>query len=198
VIFKKTGRVICWVIECLGALVASAGVVYLYVSCLSWLKFGVWPSYDLQMFWAAVHSQWPHMEWTGLQKIIGLVPAVILGLPTWVVFLIAGGSVYIVGILGNLGLDVRVTRTPSWVIISVRWASTVVLQVSGPGGGRGTGKRPPFAGRSLAMERESACRLGAAPPLKASCRRHDAKRSGSSPALASQPTGYLRRGTGRV
>ena len=43
-----------------------------------------------------------------------------------------------------------------------------------PGGGRETTKRPPFPGRSLSMERESARRLGAAPPLKASCRRHGA------------------------
>jgi hypothetical protein len=41
---------------------------------------------------------------------------------------------------------VRVTRTPSRVVISVRWASTVAPQMSGPGSGRVTKKRPPFLG----------------------------------------------------
>jgi hypothetical protein len=39
-----------------------------------------------------------------------------------------------------------VIRTPSRVIISVRWASTVAPRVSGPGGGRTTKKRPPYLG----------------------------------------------------
>ena len=47
---------------------------------------------------------------------------------------------------GSNGAAVRVTRTPSRVVISVRWASTVAPRVSGPGGGRATKKRPPFLG----------------------------------------------------
>jgi hypothetical protein len=105
VIFKKIGRPICWAVEGCGALVASAGVVYLYVSALVWLKSGIWPSYDLQLFWDAMQSQWSHVEWMGAQKIIDLVPAVILKLPVWIAFLIVGGSIYILGFLGNLVLD---------------------------------------------------------------------------------------------
>jgi hypothetical protein len=105
VIFKNIGRAICWVIEGCGALVASAGVVCLYVSGLAWWKSGIWPSYDLQSFWDAVHSQWPHVEWMGMQKKIYLAPVVILKLPVWVAFLIVGGSIYILGLLGNLVLD---------------------------------------------------------------------------------------------
>ena len=104
-IFKKIGRAICWVIVGCGALVASAGVVYLYVSVLAWLKIGIWPSYDLQMFWDAIHSQWPHIEWTRAQKLIDLVPEVVVKLPLWIAFLVVGGSVYILGFLGVRVLD---------------------------------------------------------------------------------------------
>ena len=47
---------------------------------------------------------------------------------------------------GSNGAAVRMTRTPSRVVISVRWASTWAPRVSGPGGGRTTKKRPPFRG----------------------------------------------------
>ena len=57
---------------------------------------------------------------------------------------------------GSNGAAVRVIRTPSRVVISVRWASTVAPQVSGPGGGQETEKRPPFPGRSLLSMRDSA------------------------------------------
>jgi hypothetical protein len=104
-IIKNIGRAICWIIEGCGALIAAAGLVYVYVSFLAWLKFGVWPSYDLQMFWTAAHSQWPQVGWMGSPKIIGLVPPAILKLQMWIVFLIVGGSMYIVGGLGKMGLD---------------------------------------------------------------------------------------------
>jgi len=105
VIFKKIGRAICWVVEGCGALLAAAGVVYLYVSGLAWLKSGIWPSYDLQSLWDAVQSQWPQIEWKGVQKTLDLAPAVILKLPVWIAFLIVGGSIYILGLLVDLVLD---------------------------------------------------------------------------------------------
>jgi len=112
VIFKKIGRAICWVIECCGVLVASTGVLYLYISFLARLKFGIWPRYDLQMFREALHSQWPHAEWLGSQKIIDLVPSFLLNLPTWIVFLSLGGFLYILGLLGDRDFEESEARAP--------------------------------------------------------------------------------------
>jgi hypothetical protein len=86
-------------------------VVYLYVSGLAWLKSGICPSYDLQSLWDAVQSQWPQIQWMGVQKKIDFAPAVILKLPVWLAFLIVGGSVYILGLLGNLVLNVSMYTT---------------------------------------------------------------------------------------
>jgi hypothetical protein len=104
-IFKNIGRVICWVMEGCGALLAAAGLVYLYLSFLGWLKFGIWPSYDLQTFWTAAHNQWPQVAWLGSEKLIGFVPAAILKLQMWIFLLIVGAPIYIIGILGKVGLD---------------------------------------------------------------------------------------------
>lgn len=110
-IFKKIGRAICWAVEGCGTLLTAAGVVYLYVSGLAWLKSGIWPSYDLQSLWDAVQSQWPQIEWMGVQKKIDLAPAVIPKLSVWLAFLIVGGSVYILGLLGNLFLNASMYTT---------------------------------------------------------------------------------------
>jgi hypothetical protein len=124
VIFKKTGLAICWVIECCGALVASAGVVYLYISFLAWLKFGFWPSYDLQMLWEALHTQWPHAEWLGSQKIIDLVPLFLRNLPTWIVFLSLGGFIYILGFLGDRDFEESEARAPLQAVEQAAAADT--------------------------------------------------------------------------
>jgi hypothetical protein len=112
VIFKKIGRAIFWVIECCGVLVASTGMLYLYISFLARLKFGIWQHYDLQMFWEALHTQWPNAEWLGSQKVIELVPPFLLNLPTWIVFLSLGGFLFILGLLGDRDLEGNEARAP--------------------------------------------------------------------------------------
>jgi hypothetical protein len=104
VFVQKCGRAMCWLVEGCGALVAAAGAVLLYVSSLAWLKTGTWPPSDLQMFWGNMHSQWPQIEWiVGAQKIVDSLPTAILTLPLWITFLSVGGSIYILGFVGNSG-----------------------------------------------------------------------------------------------
>ena len=99
-IFKRIWRSIFWMTEGFGALVGSAGIVLLYVSWLAWLKTGTWPAYDLQMLWADLHFQLPHVGWIG-----DPVWAVILKLECWIAFLITGGVLFILGAVGEGVLD---------------------------------------------------------------------------------------------
>jgi hypothetical protein len=99
-IFKRIARSIFLIIEGLGALVGSAGIVLLYVSSLAWLKTGTWPVYDLQMLWADLHLQPPHVEWIGA-PLLALIPKV----ECWIAFLIVGGFLFILGFVGEGRLD---------------------------------------------------------------------------------------------
>ena len=99
-IFKRIARSIFLIIEGLGALVGSAGIVLLYVSSLAWLKTGTWPVYDLQMLWADLHLQPPHAEWIGA-SLLALIPKV----ECWIAFLIVGGFLFILGFAGDGSLE---------------------------------------------------------------------------------------------
>lgn len=104
-ILKKMIRAICWIIECCGALVAAAGLVLLYVSWLAYLKAGAWPANDVQVLWDNLQSQWPNVDWSTVQKTMNSIPAAVLKLPLWIVFLVVGGSTYLLGVIGADGLD---------------------------------------------------------------------------------------------
>ena len=99
-IFKRIARSIFWIIEGLGALVGSAGIVLIYISLLAWIKTGTWPAYDLQMFWADLHLQPLHVEWTGA-SLLTLIPKV----ECWIAFLIVGGFLFILGFVGDGSLE---------------------------------------------------------------------------------------------
>ena len=102
---------IFWIVEVCGALVAAAGLVLLYVSSLVWLRSGVWPPDDLQLLWHNVHSQWPHVEWDSVQRIMDSVPGFVLKLPLWIPFFMIGTCIYILGLVGvrAFSSDVRFT-----------------------------------------------------------------------------------------
>ncbi|MDR3572346.1 MAG: hypothetical protein P4L50_00655 [Anaerolineaceae bacterium] len=104
-IFKRIGRLIFWVIEVCGALLAAAGIVLLYVLELNWFSNGTLPAYDLQMLLADVHLQPPHIEGIG-----ELILAGVLKIECWIVFLIVGGVLFILGAVGEGLLDDYVAR----------------------------------------------------------------------------------------
>jgi hypothetical protein len=99
-IFKKIGRSIFWIIEVCGALVGAAGIVLLYISWLAWLNTGTLPPYDLQMLWADLHLQPPHSEWIGESVLAG-----VMKFECWMVFLIIGGGLFILGSVGERLFD---------------------------------------------------------------------------------------------
>src|ERR1700722_7267480 len=98
VIFKKAGRSRGWIIEACGALGAAAGLVLLYVSFLTRLKFGEWPTFDLKTLGDNAHSQWPSLQFTTtLQKALDTLPTIFLNAPAWAPLLVVGGGIYILG-----------------------------------------------------------------------------------------------------
>jgi len=100
-IFNRIARSIFLIMEGLGALVGSAGIVLIYISLLAWLKTGTWPAYDLQMLWADLHLQPPpHAEWMGA-SLLALIPKV----ECWIAFLIVGGFLFILGFVGDGSLE---------------------------------------------------------------------------------------------
>jgi hypothetical protein len=97
---KGIARTIFLIIEGLGALIGSAGIVLLYVSVLAWLKTGTWPAYDLQTFWADLHFSPLHVDWMGA-SLSALIPKV----ECWIAFLIVGGFLFILGFVGEGSLE---------------------------------------------------------------------------------------------
>jgi hypothetical protein len=108
-ILKRLGLWMFWTIEACGALVAAAGLVLLYVSCLAWLKFGSWPGTDVQMFWDNLHTQWPQVRWASVQEIFERVPITLRELPLWAAFLGLGASIYVPALVG-----IRILDDASW------------------------------------------------------------------------------------
>ena len=102
-IFNRIARSIFLIMEGLGALVGSAGIVLVYISVLAWLKTGTWPAYNLQMLWTDLHLQPPHVGWMGasLLSLLSLIPKV----ECWIAFLIVGGFLFVLGFVGDGSLE---------------------------------------------------------------------------------------------
>ena len=77
---------------------AAAGLVLLYVSSLARLRFGEWPVNSIRILLDNMHSQWPNADWIAkLKGTIYLFPVTILDAPLWIIFLVIGGSIYLLG-----------------------------------------------------------------------------------------------------
>ncbi len=72
----------------------------MYVSSLTRLKSGKWPSDTILSAWKTLHSQWPHDRWiVRVQEGVNSLPAVLLNLPLWVPLLFVGGCIFTIGFI---------------------------------------------------------------------------------------------------
>src|SRR6516164_8889704 len=91
-VLKKIGRLICWVVTACGVFLVSAGILMLFIASLAWVRSGVWPYYDVRMFWDALHLR----PWN-VQELVDSLLALVPTLPLWAAAGIVGVSMYIVG-----------------------------------------------------------------------------------------------------
>jgi hypothetical protein len=111
VVFKKAGRSISWIVEACGAFIAAIGLLLLYLSLLARLQSGEWPVSDLKMLCDNARAQWPTLQLiTKLQNAVDSAPTIILNAPAWAPFIIAGGVIYILGLVGVKKFDESILK----------------------------------------------------------------------------------------
>jgi hypothetical protein len=94
-VLKKIGRISCGGIMACGAIVTSAKNLMLFIASLARLRTGLWPHYDLRIFWDELHLR----PWN-VREIVDSALALVPTLPLWAVATFVGGSMYIVGSVG--------------------------------------------------------------------------------------------------